>query len=45
MPLNKETETKPKFIILKSIEDTPLTKLSPFLIQKITSTNISQKNS
>ena len=33
----------PKFIILESIEDTPLTKLSPFLIQKIISTNISPK--
>ena len=33
----------PKFIILESIEDTPLTKLSPFLIQKIISTNIGPK--
>ena len=33
----------PKFIILESIEDTPLTRLSPFIIQKIISTNISPK--
>ena len=33
----------PKFIILESIEDTTLTKLSLFLIQKIISTNISPK--
>ena len=31
----------PKFIILESLEDTPL---SPFLIQKIISTNISPKS-
>ena len=33
----------PKFIILELIEDPPLTKLSPFLIQKIISTNINPK--
>ena len=30
-------------MILESLEDTPLTKLSPFLIQKIISTNTSPK--
>ena len=34
----------PKFILLESLENTPLTKLSPFLIQKIISTNISPKS-
>ena len=33
----------PKFIILESIEDAPLTKLSPFLIQKIISTSVNPK--
>ena len=34
----------PKFIILESLENTPLTKLSPFLIKKIISSSICPKS-
>lgn len=34
---DSETESKefPRFIVIKSLEETPLLKLSPFLIEKV----------
>lgn len=36
-------ENFPRFIILETMEVTPLTKLSPFLIQKVISSNVPAK--
>lgn len=38
-----EKENFPRFIILESEDDIPLTKLSPFVIEKVISTNITPK--
>ena len=41
---NTSTLTFPRYIILESMEETPLAKLSPFVIQKVISGNFTPKN-
>lgn len=42
---NESEHEHHQFIVLESIENTPLTKISPFKIEKIISTNIQKPES